>query len=64
METKQKIEIIEKTLDNLNRLSVTGIRRCGIIYAAACDLERMLHVLRAEEAEERAAQADDEEDAE
>lgn len=62
METKQKIEIIERTLDALNRLSVTGVRGCALVYTSASELERLLHVLRCEDLEEQAARAGDNDD--
>lgn len=54
MGTKEKIELIDKVLRILDSAAVLGLRNCGKLYQAGCELERLRFNLEREEAEERA----------
>ena len=61
METQEKITAIDRVLDYLNRMTVSGIRNSGMVYAAAGELERLRFVLKQEADEEAACAAGDDE---
>lgn len=60
MDTKEKVALIDRVLRALDGVPVTGLRNCGKLWSAACELERLRFTLEREADEDEVIPVEEE----